>query len=114
MNPNNEEDRYHTEELLADVAANLFRGMEGVGGRLKITTWRLVFVPHSLNVQSQQEEILLSDVVAVGKRNTLWIVPNGMFVRTRQGQEIKFVVWGREGLITTIEAQLERRSSTGA
>ena len=100
------------EEVLADVAANLFRSIEAVGGRLKITSRRLLFEPHAINVQTNPEEILLGDVVEVGKRNTPWIVPNGMFVRTRAGQEFKFVVWGRNELIRLIQSSLPEPGTT--
>jgi hypothetical protein len=37
------------EEILADVGANLFRGIEAVGGRLEITNRRILFEPHFFN-----------------------------------------------------------------
>lgn len=97
-----------SEEILADVGANLFRGIEGVGGRLKITNRRVVFEPHALNLQRIPAEILLSDVAEVGPRNTLGIVPNGMFIRTKAGVEYRFVVWGRDRLIGLIAARRAR------
>lgn len=97
------------EATLMDVAANLFRGAEGVGGRLKITTHRLLFEPHAINIQKEPAEILLGNITEVGKRNTLGIVPNGMFVRTKGGEEFKFVVWGRENLINMIQAAAKDR-----
>lgn len=106
MNEADQGDLNQAEEVLADAAANLFRGIEAVGGRLKITSGRLLFQPHAINLQSQPEQILMGDIVEVGKRNTMWIVPNGMFVRTRAGQEFKFVVWGREKLIKLIQSRI--------
>lgn len=96
------------EQILADVAANLFRGIEGVGGRLKITTKYVKFEPHAINFQKIPTEIPLYDVASVTKRNSLGIVPNGILITTKSGVEYKFVVNGREKLILLIEAHLTR------
>ena len=97
-----------TEEILADVAANLIRGIESVGGRLKITSRRVVFQAHAINLQKMPAEVLLCDIMHVGKRNTLGMVPNGMLIRTKAGVEYKFVVWGRERLIGIIESRIRK------
>jgi hypothetical protein len=97
------------EVTLIDVAANLFRGPEAVGGRMQITTHRILFKPHAINFQKEPAEIDLEDVVDVGKRNTLGIVPNGMYVRTKDSKEYRFVVWGRANLIKIIQAASKDR-----
>jgi hypothetical protein len=94
-----------SEEILADVAANLFRGIEAVGGRLKITNRRVLFESHAMNLQKIPAEILFSDIAEVSKRNTLGFVPNGMLIRTKAGVEYKFVVSGRDKLISIIESK---------
>jgi len=105
-NPTNET----LEEItLIDVAANLFRGLEAVGGRMQITTHRILFKPHAINIQKESAEINLKDIVEVGKRNTLGLVPNGMYVRTKDGTEYRFVVWGRSNLIKIIQASSKNR-----
>jgi ribosomal protein S27E len=95
-----------SEAILADVGANLFRGIEPVGGRLKITSRCVLFEPSALNFQKNPAEILLSDIAEVTKRKTLGLVPNGLLIRTRAGVEYKFVVWGREKLIGLIESKI--------
>ncbi len=96
-------DKRLSEEILADVAANLFRGIESVGGRLKITNRRVMFEPHAINFQKIPAEIHLSEIAEVGARNTMGFVPNGVFLRTKSGVEYNFVVWGRAKLIGLIE-----------
>ena len=90
------------DQVLVKKAANLIRGVEAVGGTLSLTDRHIRFQPHVLNVQREPLEIPLDDVVHVGKRNTLLIVPNGVLVRTRGGTDYKFVVWGRGRLIRLI------------
>lgn len=79
----------HDEEILADVAANFFRGIEGVGGRLKITSRRVLFEANEINLQGQPgdilggesnlqqqpAEILLSDIAEVSKRKPMGTIP---------------------------------------
>ena len=94
------------EELLADVRANLFRRIELVEGRMKITNRRVLFEPTFLNIQKQTAEIPFEQIAEVGKRNTMRILPNGMLIRTKLGTEYKFVVWGRDRLIALIQNHL--------
>jgi hypothetical protein len=91
------------ETVLVKTPANLFRGTEAVGGQLTITNQRILFVPHAVNFQTQPEEILIKEITAVGKVNTFGIVPNGMAVRVRSGQQFHFVIWKREQLIALLQ-----------
>ena len=97
---------YPNEQILADVGANMFRGIEAVGGRMKITDKRIIFEPHAVNLQKMVAEIPLSQVTDVTPRNTLMIVPNGILVRLKSGVEYKFVVRGRERLIDIIRQHM--------
>lgn len=90
------------EQILVDRAANLFRGIEGVGGRLKITNQRLIFEPHAINIQKQILEVPLNQIKEVNPRNTMGIIPNGILVKLVSGQEYKLVVWKRKELIELI------------
>lgn len=93
------------ETILIESLANLFRGLEGVGGRIKVTNFRVIFEAHALNIQSQPEIIPLNEIVAAGKRNTIGIIPNGIFIRTSDGNEFRFVTWKREQLLSAICSQ---------
>ncbi|MCU9613164.1 GRAM domain-containing protein [Caldibacillus lycopersici] len=88
--------------LVNKVPANLFRGIESVGGRLTITNKRVLFQSHKINIQSGATEILISDIAAVVKRNTLGLVPNGISIVLKNGTEYKLVVYKRDKLIKTI------------
>ncbi len=50
------------EQLLAEEMANLFRGWEGVGGRLYVTNRRVIFESHLLNFQRGVTEIPLEEI----------------------------------------------------
>ncbi|TBL75977.1 GRAM domain-containing protein [Paenibacillus thalictri] len=89
-----------------NVNANLFRGIEAVGGKMHITSEVLKFEPHSINIQSQPLSIRIADIAVVEKRNTLLIVPNGITVKDKSGQEYKFVVNKRDNVISHINAMI--------
>ena len=88
------------------VAANLFRGLESVGGKLKITDKEIIFTPHKINPQKKPLLIKINDIKEVGKRNTFYIVPNGLAIVVKSGEEYKFVVNNRQKIITHLNEQL--------
>ncbi|MCK4666416.1 hypothetical protein KAU33_06690 [Candidatus Dependentiae bacterium] len=95
------------ENLLYHVKANLYRGIEGVGGDFRVTDKRVLFHPHALNVQKDPEEIDLPDIVAIVKKNTLGIFPNGIFMKLKDGRELHFVVNKRDRIINLINHHIK-------
>ena len=89
-----------------NVTANLFRGLESVGGKLKITDKEIIFTPHKINAQKNPLSIKINDIKEVGKRNTFYIVPNGLAIVVKSGEEYKFVVNNRQKIITHLNEQL--------
>ena len=51
------------EVLIKQGRGNHLRTFEGVGGKLLLTNKRLIFIPHYLNVQSEEESISLNEIV---------------------------------------------------
>jgi hypothetical protein len=94
------------EDVLGKFGANLFRGVEAVGGRIILTTQRLLFESHGLNIQNEPLAIRLNEIVGVTTCNTLGVVPNGMTVRCKSGEHYQFVLWGRKRAINLIKQQL--------
>ncbi|CAM5208240.1 GRAM domain-containing protein OS=Ureibacillus acetophenoni OX=614649 GN=SAMN05877842_1073 PE=4 SV=1 [Ureibacillus acetophenoni] len=92
--------------LVEKTPANLFKGMEAVGGHLTITDKRLIFKAHKFNIQGGVTEINMSDIVSVTKANTLKIIPNRIIVKTKDGNEHKFVVYKRDKLVQLITEHL--------
>jgi len=96
------------EEIQGKYGANLFRGLEAVGGRIIVTNQRLLFEAHRVNLQSGPLDIPLREIADVVPSRTLGVVPNGMVVHCRSGQQYRFVVWGRKRIIELIEQQRSR------
>ncbi|MFC8618597.1 GRAM domain-containing protein [Micromonospora purpureochromogenes] len=82
--------------------ANLWRGVESVGGRLTLTNRHLSFRAHALNVQTTPLDIPLHDIVGTRKYRNLGLLPNGLAVRTKSGTEYRFVVRKRRRFIDKI------------
>jgi hypothetical protein len=94
------------EKIEEEIFANLFRGIEGVGGKIFLTNERLIFKSHSLNIQKGQTNIDYSEISSVGKRKTMKIINNGIKILTNKGQEYCFVVNDRESQIQKISIKL--------
>ncbi|GIJ28136.1 hypothetical protein Vqi01_32980 [Micromonospora qiuiae] len=88
--------------VLMSRRANLWRGVESVGGRLTLTDQHLSFRAHAVNVQSAPLDIPLQDIVATRKYRNLGLVPNGLAVTTMSGVEYRFVVGKRDQFIDKI------------
>jgi hypothetical protein len=96
------------ESIIKEGAANHFKGAESVGGKLFLTTQRVFFESHALNIQTHEHSIPYSEIKFVGKRNTLFIVPNGMYVELLNGNKEEFVVFGRGNWMSEIEQRIKK------
>lgn len=97
------------ETPLRDGPANLQRGAETVGGRLYLTSRRLVFEPHILNLQKKVGELPLGEVteVALGWTKFLGflpLAPNALIVGHGSGEPWRLTLWGRADWLAAIEA----------
>ncbi|QJD83218.1 GRAM domain-containing protein [Cohnella herbarum] len=89
-----------------DVVANLFRGIESVGGRIRISDKSVLFTAHAINIQTQITEIAFDQISTITKRNTLGLIPNGMTIETRDGKKYKFVLWNRQKIIDFVSSRI--------
>lgn len=80
----------------ATFLANMWRGPEAVGGKLKVSNTALVFDSHALNVQTGRSVIPITEIIAVAPAKTFLIVPNRLDVTVRSGERFSFVVAGRD------------------
>lgn len=95
------------EQVVKKGPANLFRGIESVGGRLFLTNKRLVFQSHKVNVQAGEESWPLETIANVKTAWTMLIVPNGLLVWLADGTRRRFVVWGRRDWAREIGARIK-------
>lgn len=96
------------ETVLKEGRANMQRGLETVGGKVTLTTQRLLFEAHALNLQRGATEVWLQQVVGQKGGWTKFLgaipmVPNSIVLTLADGQELSFVVTGRAAWLAAIE-----------
>lgn len=97
------------EVIVFEGAANHFKGIEGVSGKLYLTDKKLVFKSHKLNIQNHELSIILRDIQKAGGFKPLNITDNGLLIDMSDGSTEKFVVENRDKWITTINGSLQKK-----
>lgn len=100
------------EFLVWHGAANHFKRLEGVGGWLWLTNQRLIFESHSINGQVHELVIPLQQVSEAKPVRTVWLIPNGLLLRTTEGTAERFVVYGRQTWAALINRLAPRRNAS--
>ncbi|MUV37832.1 hypothetical protein JNUCC1_01638 [Lentibacillus sp. JNUCC-1] len=72
--------------------ANLKRGMEYVGGKLKVTNEKLYFNPQPANIQKKRLVISVKEIKAIEKTKILGISPNGVLIHLKNDASYKFTI----------------------
>lgn len=87
------------------IAANYFRGIEAVGGKIYFDNNGLNFQSHAMNIQRGSTRIEYSDIAYLKKRNTLGIAPNGISILTKDGFEHKFIINDRNSVLEFLHSK---------
>lgn len=83
---------FGAEAVVHSGPANHFKGLESVGGHLWLTSGRLHFHSHKVNLQNHEWSTPLSDISSVQTTKTLGLIPNGLCIRLSSGEEHRFIV----------------------
>ena len=95
------------ENIEIEGPANLFRGMEGVGGKLFLTNKKVIFKSHKLNIQKGQTDINYENITELIKRKTAKLIDNGIRIKTNDGKKFDFVVNEREKWIEKLTEKIK-------
>lgn len=87
------------------IAANYFRGIEAVGGKICFDENGLEFQSHAMNIQRGNTRIEYSDIAYLNNRNTLGIVPNGISILAKDGFEYKFIIDNRNSVLEFLHSK---------
>lgn len=90
--------------VLVTARANLWRGVESVGGRLTLANGTLSFRAHAVNIQTGALDLRVADVASTRRYRSMGVIPNGLAVTTTSGVEYRFVVGHRDRFIAGIES----------
>ncbi|MBD3630854.1 GRAM domain-containing protein [Cyclobacterium sp.] len=95
-----------TEKIEKEAPATLFKGLEGVGGKLFLTNKRVIFKSHQLNIQRGQTDVDLSSISGIEKRMVNKWGNARMVVQTKDGMEYQLVVYEPELWIVEINERI--------
>tara|TARA_Y100000815_G_scaffold150927_1_gene136978 strand:- start:24 stop:605 length:582 start_codon:yes stop_codon:yes gene_type:complete len=98
------------EEIEIEGSANLFRGIEGIGGKIFLTNKKLIFKSHKINIQKGQTDIEYSTIKEIVKRKTAKLIDNGIRIITDDGKEFDFVVNERDLWFEKITERLNKKT----
>lgn len=93
------------------IPANYFRGIEAVGGKIYFYEDRLVFKSHLFNIQRGETEIKQDNIDKAERRMTMYIIPNGLGITTKDGFYHKFVLYGRDSIIQFLNSKIDNYKS---
>jgi hypothetical protein len=94
------------ENIEIEGLANLFRGMEGVGGKTFLTNKKMIFKSHKMNIQKGQTDIPYEDIQEIIRKKTAKIIDNRIRIKTNDGNEFDFVVNEREEWIEKLNEKI--------
>ncbi len=97
-----------SEQVEVEGPANLFRGIEGVGGKIFLTNKKIVFRPHKLNIQKKQVEIEYQNIEEIVKRKTAKLLNNGIRIKMNDSRKFDFVVNEREVWIEKLHERIKK------
>jgi hypothetical protein len=83
--------------------ANHFRGILAVNGKLTLTATHLTFRAGRLNLQTYEQSFPLDAIQGVEPRRGLALVGDGLAVLLPDGEEERFVVFGRREWLREIQ-----------
>lgn len=98
-----------TEEVIHEGAANLQVNVETVGGKLLLLKEKLVFNPHSFNIQKHSISIKLASISAISLGWTklfgfIPLTPNALII-SEDGKIYRFTVFDRKAWLEKITGQ---------
>jgi hypothetical protein len=76
------------------------------GGKLALTDGHLIFKPHGLNVGAKTVIIPLTDIVDIGKTQTMFGASKEIWLNLKDGRLERFVLWGRDEFIDAVKKQI--------
>jgi len=97
--------------------ANMQRGIEAVGGKLFLTSYRLIFESHAFNIQTGATIIPLHEITKTSPcwtkfLNKVPLFPNSLAVATPD-REAQFVLYGRMKWKLAIDQQRSQAHAPG-
>ncbi|MBO6606104.1 GRAM domain-containing protein [Psychroserpens sp.] len=95
------------EEIEIHGPANMFRGIEGVGGKLFLTNKNIIFKSHKINIQTGQTAFDYNDIKGIETLKTLNLINNRLRITTVDDNSHVFVVNERDLWLKHLQERIE-------
>lgn len=95
------------EEIEIHGPANMFRGIEGVGGKLFLTNKHMIFKSHKINIQTGQTAIDYNDIKGIETLKTLNLINNRLKINTVDDKSHVFVVNERDLWLKHLQERID-------
>lgn len=91
------------ETLIKEYGVNIFRGKEGVGGKIALTNQSILFKSHKVNIQTGETIIQIEDIRSFTIKNRLFnLINNEVTLKTTE-KDYRFIVQGRDEFIEELK-----------
>jgi hypothetical protein len=92
------------EILIKEYGANLFRGKEGVGGKIALTDKSVLFKSHKVNIQTGETMIHIEDIIGYEIKNRIFnLLKNEVTLQTTE-KNYRFIIQGRDELMEELKS----------
>ena len=92
------------ETLIKEYGANLYRGKEGVGGKIALTNKSVIFKSHKVNIQTGETLIPIQDISGFKVKNRIFNLSNNELILNTTEKDYRFIIQGRDELMEELKS----------
>jgi hypothetical protein len=91
------------ETLIKEYGANLYRGKEGVGGKIALTNKSVIFKSHKVNIQTGETLIPIQDISGFKVKNRIFKLLNNEITLSTTNKDYRFIIQEREEFVEELK-----------
>jgi hypothetical protein len=91
------------ETLIKEYGANLFRGKEGVGGKIALTDKSILFKSHKVNIQRGETVVFMEDITGFEVKNRIFKLLNNEITLSTTNKDYRFIIQEREEFVEELK-----------
>jgi hypothetical protein len=91
------------ETLIKEYGANLFRGKEGVGGKIALTDKSIIFKSHKVNIQRGETVVFMEDITGFEVKNRIFNLLNNEITLSTTDKDYRFIIQEREEFVEELK-----------
>ncbi|QJP33817.1 hypothetical protein F0365_05055 [Nonlabens sp. Ci31] len=91
------------ETLIKEFGANLYKGKEGVGGKIALTDKSVIFKSHKVNIQTGETRINIQYISDFKIKNRVFNLLNNEITLTTIDKDYRFIIQDRDHFIEELK-----------